>query len=156
MPIRTYGCPDCGNVMDVVLTVAEWETPPPDCPVCTAQTEQHFKPFAVGGSVQGRAAAIAQDIAEKDFGLTNFELGRHGEPAAPRYGAPAVPKAPPGVDPQAVLKGMIGSTGRAQIDPSRSGAGFSPLRALQDGIKGGLIPDLVGKRNVAANSIKIG
>lgn len=154
MPIRTYGCPDCGGVLEVVLTMAEWEAPPPDCPNCAAATEQQFKPFAVGGSAQVRAAKIAQEIAEKDLGLTNFELGRHGAPAAPGYGHQA-PKPPPGIDSQAVLKSMLGS-GQAQIDPSRGGRGFSALRQLQDGIRDGTVPDLVGKANVARNSIKIG
>jgi len=153
MPIRTYGCPDCGRTVEVVYAMEQWADPPPPCE-CAAQMEQQFKPPGIGGSVQARAAKIAEDIAVQDFGLTNFNMNNHGDPAAPRYGHREVPRVQ-GVDSQAILKGLVGS-GSATINPDRGGAGFAPLRQLQDGIKRGAIPDLVGKRNLAKNAIKVG
>ena len=82
MPIhRTYQCPECNHRMDVVLAAEQWDDPPPSCAACDArEVRQVFKPPAIGGSARLRAAAIAEDIAAKDYNVANFQGGtREGD-----------------------------------------------------------------------------
>ena len=75
MPIvRTFGCASCGYVLDVTLSMSEWDAPPPACPACATRTHQRFKPVAVGGSFRSRAVKLAEDIAEKDYGVADMKI----------------------------------------------------------------------------------
>lgn len=93
MPIvRTYMCPDCGHSLEVTLRADQWQEPPPECPVCADhpgiqnRMQQEFQPVAIGGSVRARAVKLAEDIAEKDYGVADFKAeGRQGGTANPRY-----------------------------------------------------------------------
>lgn len=94
MPIiRTYGCPECSYVMDVVLDASQWDDPPPSCPKCderdvekAQEMQQHFKPPAIGGSNRSKAVRLAEQIASEDYGVANFQAeGKQGHPAKVRY-----------------------------------------------------------------------
>jgi hypothetical protein len=86
MPIiRTYGCPECSHVMDVVLDSSQWDEPPPECPRCNAYDlqepmQQQFKPVAIGGSNRARAVSIAQDIAANDYKVADIQTYSDGVP----------------------------------------------------------------------------
>lgn len=88
MPIiRTYACPDCMHMMDVVLTMEQVDDPPPACPMCAERPmRQEFKPVAIGGSATSRAHAIAEDIAAKDYHVGDMNVGRKmGDVTKVRY-----------------------------------------------------------------------
>lgn len=71
MIYRTYGCDDCGSLFEVCHDSSD--EPYPDCPNCSKVLEWRPKSFAIGGSLESKAVNIAQDIMEKDYGLTNFK-----------------------------------------------------------------------------------
>ena len=88
MPIiRTYACPECFHQWDVVLSAEQWDDPVPSCARCDArETEQVFKPPAIGGSHTARAHAIAEDIARNDYNVADFTaFGKEGHRAKVRY-----------------------------------------------------------------------
>ena len=81
MPIiRTYACPSCNHYLSVTLSSDEWDSPPPECPVCAKdEMQQDFKPVAIGGSNVGKAAALAEEIMRDDYGVANYKSdGRAG------------------------------------------------------------------------------
>ena len=84
MPIvRRYECGDCGCKFDKLhFDRAE---PPPECPGCQALASKQTQ-VPAGFSIKGntsKAVDIAQDILEKDYGLTNFKDNmREGDIAA--------------------------------------------------------------------------
>jgi hypothetical protein len=83
MPImRTYMCGECGHRIEVVLSADQWDAPPPSCDACDARMGQEFKPPAIGGSIGGRARAIAEDIIANDYQVANvqFDNRRGGKP----------------------------------------------------------------------------
>ena len=108
MPIvRSYGCPDCGHVMDVTLTMKQVNRKPPECPVCSERTNQIFKPVALGGSLRARAVALAQDIAAKDYGVADFQVDSHeGSTPKVRYKDQSAPPAQWGAS-REVIEGAI-------------------------------------------------
>ena len=143
MPItRTYACPECNHFMTVVLAAEQWDDPPPSCEACDArETQQIFKPPAIGGSARSRAAAIAEDIAAKDYNVANLHAGRReGDVAKISYKEP-------GAGAQASTWGMgadvlqnamaIGRQTRLQ-----HGNG---LDILQGALKSGDQPDLIAE-----------
>lgn len=73
MILRTYGCETCNHMMTVELRSDQWDAEPPECPMCTRVTHQEFSPPAIGGSVRGKATALALDIAEKDYGVADIQ-----------------------------------------------------------------------------------
>lgn len=73
MILRTYGCAECNHTMTVELTAEQWDAEPPECPRCTNVTYQEFVPVGIGGSVRGKATALALDIAEKDYGVADIQ-----------------------------------------------------------------------------------
>lgn len=87
MPIvRTYACPECNHMMEVMLAAEEWDAEPPPCPACEARAmRQEFRPVAIGGSAVSRAAALAADIAEKDYHVADMSSRGDGEPMKVRY-----------------------------------------------------------------------
>lgn len=77
MPIiRTYGCEECGHYTDVWLEQHQLDDPPPDCPHCAGATRQEFRPIAITGSVSARANALAEKIADEDYGVANLHRDR--------------------------------------------------------------------------------
>ena len=88
MPIaRTYMCPSCGHRIEVVLTEAQWNDPPPACEACWSNDmNQEFKPPAIGGSVGARARGIAEDIIANDYGVADIRFdNRQGGTPKVRY-----------------------------------------------------------------------
>jgi putative FmdB family regulatory protein len=87
MPIiRTYACPDCNHMMEVVLTADQWDAEPPECPACAAhEMRQEFKPVAIGGSVYGRARALAEDIAGNDYHVADMQRDKYALAPTVRY-----------------------------------------------------------------------
>ena len=81
MPIvRSYACPECNHMLSVTLSMEEVDAPPPSCPECDRrETQQVFKPFAIGGSTYSKAAALAEDIAANDYHVGNIWRDRHAE-----------------------------------------------------------------------------
>lgn len=85
MPIiRTYGCNECGHIMEVQLRADEWDAPEPDCPACSTQTRQEFKPPAIGGSHRSRATDLAHQIAREDYGVSDIQSPSRAGPSV-RY-----------------------------------------------------------------------
>jgi hypothetical protein len=81
MILRTYGCADCNYVMTVELRADQWDQPAPECPRCASDPMgQEFSPPAIGGSPQRRAADLALDIAEKDYGVADIQGQKEGPP----------------------------------------------------------------------------
>jgi hypothetical protein len=85
--IRTYGCADCGYLMEVELRSDQWDQEPPPCPQCAAHPmNQEFKPVAIGGSARAKAVKIAETIASEDYNVADFTATKHeGSTTQPRY-----------------------------------------------------------------------
>lgn len=142
MPIiRSYMCGECGHAMEVTLRADQWQEPAPVCPACEAhQMGQEFHPVAIGGSVRSKAVKIAEDIAEKDYGIADFKAeGRQGGGAANvRYKDSSSPPSNwmningGGMAAQAMAAGRNTRT--------RFGDG---LDVLQSNLKNGTQPDLI-------------
>ena len=77
-------CPDCAMHLEVTLSADEWNTPPPECPRCTGQTHQDFKPIAIGGSTYGRAAKMAETIASEDYHVADMNVTAKGQGDTPK------------------------------------------------------------------------
>lgn len=148
MPItRTYACPECNHYWTVVLSAEQWDDPAPSCDACDArETQQVFKPPAIGGSARLKAASIAEDIISRDFNVSNFTPGtREGDQAKVTY-----KDTTPGVAPsswtgpnakqmqigQEALESVL-SLGRQTRLKYGSG-----LDVLQQTLKSGDLPDL--------------
>lgn len=71
--LRTYGCETCAHMMTVELRSDQWDQQPPECPQCSNTTHQEFAPPAIGGSLFAKAAKLAEDIVEKDYGIADFK-----------------------------------------------------------------------------------
>ena len=68
--IRTFCCGDCEAVFEQWCESSDELTPP--CPNCEKEMQWQPAGFSIGGSNESKAAKIAQDVMEKDFGLTNY------------------------------------------------------------------------------------
>lgn len=140
MPIkRTYGCTQCNHILEVILRADQWQDGPPTCPVCVSrETQQIFKPPALGGSPARRAADMALEIAEKDYGVADISVDR-GEGVAPkvRYRSSDAPPSSWGTSFDALQSAVaIGRQTRQQY-------GGSGLDILQANLKSGVQPDLI-------------
>ena len=71
MIYRTYCCQDCDTVWEVHHDSGD--EPIPDCPMCAKILQWTPRSFNIGGSNEGKAAKMAQNILETDFGLTNYK-----------------------------------------------------------------------------------
>ena len=162
MPIiRTYGCPECGYLTDVVLDSADWDAPPPVCPRCNAydleqSMQQQFKPVAIGGSNRSKAVAIAQEIASQDYGVADFNaVAREGETPKVRYKDAPPPTASQWAGPTSTTM-RIGQealeTAIALGRETRLKYG-SGLDVLHSALKAGTQPDLIA--NSKKNAIKV-
>lgn len=151
MPIvRTYACAECGHFLEITLSMDEWDAPAPDCPECANATHQEFKPVAIGGSKYGRARALAEEIAEKDYGVADLKWRKD------RDVAQATPHRLKDETPQTVAAatGLVpgsnwGVTGEALQQAVALGRevrlkhGGSGLDMLQRALKDGTQPDLI-------------
>lgn len=71
MPIvRTYRCPDCGAVYDHFHLNSD--EPFKDCPACGVEPVIQPGGFRMTGA-KAQAVDVMQNIAEKQFGLTNMQ-----------------------------------------------------------------------------------
>lgn len=145
MPIvRTYGCGDCGHFLEVTLTMEQVDDPPPDCPRCTARTQQEFKPIAIGGSTVSKAVKLAETIAAEDYGVADMQHDtRHG-------GVPKVRFKDQGNTLQQQQVSSWGAAGAAletAISLGRqtrmANGGYSGVDTLQKMLKDGTQPDLI-------------
>ena len=142
MPIlRTYMCPDCAMHLEVTLSADEWEAPPPDCPRCNGMTHQDFKPIAIGGSVAGRAAKMAETIATEDYHVADMNVTAKGQGDVPsvRYKDTT----------SSVLPSTWGSANQEMLEGAASLGRETRLRygngldVLQHALKTGSQPDLI-------------
>lgn len=152
MPIiRTYACPECNHMMDVVLDSADWDAPPPECPACEQREtmRQEFKPVAIGGSLRSRAVAIAEDIASNDYKVADLSSRGEGEPTKHRLkDQQGPPTAAAWAAHTAVLEQAI-SIGRQ----TRIESGGNGLDVLQGALKSGAQKDLIAESK--KRSIKV-
>lgn len=139
--VRSYMCGDCGHTMEVMLRSDQWQEPAPSCPVCEAhEMDQEFKPVAIGGSNRSKAVKIAEDIAEKDYGVADFKPeGREGGHANARLKeqSSALPSSWMNINGNAQFAQAI-ALGRE--NRKRFGDG---LDILQGALKSGDQPDLI-------------
>ena len=70
MIYKTFACSDCDSIFEVFC---ESSDPDPDCPTCSKVLQWTPSKVSIGGSTEGKAVKIAQDIMENDYGLTNFK-----------------------------------------------------------------------------------
>ena len=139
MPIvRVYQCEQCNHRLEVTLSAEQWDDPPPDCPNCAQVTQQDFRPFAIGGSVAGKANKLTEDIIENDYKVANIHRDRH-EGAAPKT---RYKDANPQTDSS---WGIANEALQAAVSAGREtrmryGSG---LDILQQNLKSGVEPDLI-------------
>lgn len=154
MPIvRTYGCPECNHIWNAELTAEQWDDPPPSCPACDVrETQQIFRPIAIGGSPYARADAIAEEIAGKDYHVADMQRDHHeGATTKARYhpidtqgrrlvdNRPAQP--PPTPSQWAMDPGILN---QAIADGRHTRLNFgNGLDVLQSALKSGDQPDLI-------------
>lgn len=147
MPIaRSYMCGECGHRMEVVLSAEDWDAPLPSCEACDArEMNQEFKPPAIGGSLRGKAVAIAEDIMANDYNVANAKFdNREGATPKVRY-KDQNGSLPPAVwaNAQAQLAQAI-DIGKAhrhhRYDNGPQGNGLDVLKAALDS---GQQPDLI-------------
>lgn len=146
MPIiRTYQCAECFHRMEVTLAAEQWDDPPPDCPRCVAHDlqepmQQDFKPIALGGSLNAKAHAVAEDIIANDYHVADYNRDRH-EGAKPkvRYKDQTAQMMPAEWKsfnaPSLEAAAAIGRNTRLQFG--------SGLEVLQSNLKSGAQPDLI-------------
>lgn len=121
MIIRTYGCDTCGETFEVTLDNSD--APEPDCPYCRDVVLQWRPGMFNVKTNKSRAMDIAQDIAEKDYGLTNMRDNmREGDIAA------VMPTAPKTADVDAIMQvqqEIAAQTGQVMNEEQkRAAAGF--------------------------------
>lgn len=137
MILRTYGCEQCNHTMTVELASDQWDAEPPECPMCANATHQEFLPPAIGGSLRGKATALALDIAEKDYGVADIQAdGREGGVPKVRLKEGSADASSWGTAPAAMAQAMaLGRETRLKYG--------SGLDVLQTNLKNGSQPDLI-------------
>ena len=117
-------------------------------PQCAERTQQEFKPIAITGSPRARAVAIAEDIAEKDYGVADMKVeGREGEKPKVRY-----------KDNQSFAPSTWG-TDKTAIDRALNAGRQTRLQfgngldVLQANLKSGAQPDLIALSKKRATRI---
>lgn len=140
MPIvRTYGCNQCGYVMEVTLRLDQADDAAPACPMCERRAmRQEFKPVAITGSVAARARDLAQTIAHEDYHVADIEMDRRAQSRPTvRYKDQGAPSASTWSVANEALQSAI-SAGRASRQKYGDG-----LDILQANLKDGTQPDLI-------------
>ena len=138
MILRTYVCPECNYIVEVELRADQWAELPPNCPNCIEpDLLQDFKPPAIGGSNQAKAVKMAQDIAERDYGVADLQTSRReGAPTKVRYRDQS-----PGTSSWgAANAAMAQAVALGRENRLRYGSG---LEVLQTNLKNGTQPDLI-------------
>lgn len=136
-------CPKCAHSLTQVLTLDEWDSPPPRCPECSRRKPMHqeFKPFGVGGTNLSKAVKLAETIASEDYGVADFKSdGRDGGRPKVRYKdqTPGVAPASWGAAQHALQQAIsIGKVTR------RETGGIDGLDILQKNIRDGTQVDLI-------------
>ena len=69
--IRTYACGDCDAMFEMWCESSDEIDPP--CPNCEKELQWQPGGFSIGGSNESKAVSIAQNMLEKDYGLTNYK-----------------------------------------------------------------------------------
>jgi hypothetical protein len=161
MIYRTYQCNDCETIYE--CSHDSGDDPAPDCPTCSKVLQWTPKSFAITG-VKSKAIDLAQDVLEKDFGLSNFkDNNREGDVGIVRYKEtkqetelverevremvaqstnPAVKEAFWGGNAGATPQ-MNSMTGQSLIQMAKVGpAAVDPMALLHKGAKEGKIPTL--------------
>jgi hypothetical protein len=148
MPIaRSYMCGECGRMMEVILSADQWDAPPPSCEACDArEMNQVFKPPAIGGSLRGKAVAIAEDIMANDYQVANAKFdNREGATPKVRYKDQSATALPPAAwqaaqqtVQQAIDIGREHRRHRYETGPQGNG-----LDVLQAALSTGEQPDLI-------------
>ena len=143
MPIvRTYACENCGHTLEVTLRSDQWDEPPPDCLRCNGMTAQEFRPFAIGGSHQGRAAKMTEDILANDYHVADAKIEGKGIGEIPqvRYKDTLPSAIPQSTWSNANQEMLEGAAAAGRQVRQRYGSG---LDVLASGLKDGSIPDLI-------------
>jgi hypothetical protein len=144
MPImRTYMCGECSHRMEVVLDADQWDAPPPSCDMCDArETRQEFQPPRIGGSIKGRARALAEDIIANDYGVADVKFdNRQGGKPKVRY------KDQSSTQLQATWGGQVANALETAISigkqTRRENGGGDGLDMLKANLASGAQPDLI-------------
>jgi len=141
MPIiRTYGCEACNHMLTVELRADQWDTPPPDCPMCAAHPMgQEFK-LSIGGSARSRATDLAQKIATEDYGVADIQIDGKGQGEVPKVRYQDQPTNLPSAAWEANREMLEGAIAIGRESRLRYGSG---LDVLQAGLASGAQPDLI-------------
>ena len=75
MIIRTFACNDCDALFEVTGGMND---PDPECPACNMVMDWRPTSFNIGGSTEGKAVKVAQEILETEYGLTNYKDNNRG------------------------------------------------------------------------------
>lgn len=137
MILRTYGCERCNHTLTMELRSDQWDVEPPECPRCANATHQEFVAPGIVGSVRSKAAALALDIAEKDYGVADIQADGKME------GRPKVrfKDASEGASSWGMQTGALAQAMAAGRDIRlKYGSG---LDVLQTNLKNGSQPDLI-------------
>jgi hypothetical protein len=138
--IRTYACPTCNHMMDVVLTMEQVDDPPPECPACERRERMHqeFKPVNIGGSKITKAGDLTEDILQNDYHVADMSRPYEGEKRKVRYKdqVAAYPSSHWQMA-QGVLEGAIAAGRQMRV---KHGSG---LDVLQANLKSGAQKDLI-------------
>jgi hypothetical protein len=142
MIMRTYHCPECNHRMEQSLTQEQWDSPPPSCEACDQRMNQEFRPPAIGGSIGGKARALAEDIIANDYHVANIQFNnRQGGTSKVRYKdetASTLPSDWQKAGHAAMLQTAIGIG-----QQNRREFGMDGLDMLKRGIASGAQPDLI-------------
>lgn len=157
MPIaRTYQCPECNHRIDVVLSAAEWDAPPPSCEECDArEMQQHFRPPAIGGSIRSKARNITERIIAEDYNVADLKFDNR------RGGVPKVrfKDESPGLKPaawaqaQQTLQQAVELGRQQRHHRYADGPQGNALDVLQGALSSGAQPDLIA--NSKRKAIKV-
>jgi hypothetical protein len=99
--------------------------------------QQEFKPPAIGGSNIGRAAKMAETIAEQDYGVADFQSRGEGEAPKVRYRNTNPGENSAWSGQRAALEQAIAIGRKNRLDHG------SGLEVLQQGLRDGSQPDLI-------------
>lgn len=159
MIYKTFECIDCETQFEVSMAMND---PDPSCPNpdCNKVLEWKPKGFAITGN-KSRAIDYAQDVMEKDYGLTNFrdnnregDVGviRHQETRAETELVERTAREMTAQTDNPAVKAFWGQnngtpttmnsmTGQSLVSMAKVGpAAVDPIAMLHNGVKAGQIP----------------
>lgn len=139
MIVRTFGCENCGHMMEVRLRSDQWDEPAPECPRCSTQTYQEFHPPAIIGGHSARAHDLAHKIAAEDYNVADIRSpSRSGRSVT--YKDQTAEVIPPSS--WAAAQGQMAQA-IALGRETRLKYGGNGLDILQGALKSGAQPDLI-------------